>query len=89
MVSGTAIITNEAGLHLKPAARFCEEALKFDSTITFTFGNMTANAKSVLSVLSACVKKGDEIEIVCNGSDEQEALDSLCRVIREGLGNEE
>ena len=89
MVSATAVITNGAGLHLKPAARFCEEALKFQSTVTFTFGNTTANAKSVLSVLGACVKKGDEIEIVCNGEDEQEALDALCRVIAEGLGDEE
>ncbi len=51
MVSRTAVIINEAGLHLKPAARFCEEALKYKSTVTFTFGNTTANAKSVLSVL--------------------------------------
>ncbi len=89
MVSKTAIIINPAGLHLKPAARFCEEALKYESTVTFTAGNTTANAKSVLSVLGACVKKGDEIEIVCNGSDEREALEGLCRVIAEGLGDEE
>ena len=89
MVSATAVIRNASGLHLKPAARFCEEALKFKSTVTFTFGNTTANAKSVLSVLGACVKKGDEIEIVCNGEDEQEALSALRRVIAEGLGDEE
>ena len=88
MVTRTATIHDEAGLHLKPAARFCEEALKYKSTVTFTFGNTTANAKSVLSVLGACVKKGDEIEIVCNGEDEQEAIDGLCRVIEEGLGDE-
>ncbi len=88
MVIGTAVIKDEAGLHLKPAGRFCEEALKYKSTVTFTFGNTTANAKSVLSVLGACVKKGDEIEIVCNGEDEQEALQGLCRVINEGLGDE-
>jgi phosphocarrier protein len=88
MVSRTTEIINPAGLHLKPAARFCEEALKYQSTVTFTAGNTTANAKSVLSVLGACVKQGDEIEIVCNGPDEQEALDSLCRIIAEGLGDE-
>ncbi len=89
MVIRTAVINNESGLHLKPAARFCEEALKYESTVTFTFGNTTANAKSVLSVLGACVKKGDEIEIVCNGEDEQEAIEGLCRVIEEGLRDEE
>lgn len=88
MVSGTAVIRNPSGLHLKPAARFCEEALKYRSTITFTFGNTTANAKSVLSVLGACVKRGDEIEIVCDGTDEEEALEGLRRVIQEGLGEE-
>ncbi len=88
MVSGTAVVRNESGLHLKPAARFCDEALKYSSTITFTFANTTANAKSVLSILGACVKCGDEIEIVCNGEDEQEALDNLCRIIEEGLGDE-
>ena len=85
MVMKTAVIHNEAGLHLKPAARFCEEALKYKSTVTFTFGNTTANAKSVLSVLGACVKKGDEIEIVCNGEDEEEALAGLIKAIEEGL----
>ena len=88
MVSGTVVVRNESGLHLKPAARFCDEALKYRSTITFTFANMTANAKSVLSVLGACVKSGDEIEIVCNGADEEEALANLCKLISEGLEDE-
>lgn len=88
MVSGKAVIKSRTGLHLKPAARFCEEALKYESTVTFTFGNTTANAKSVLSILGACVKSGDEIEIVCNGADEKEALANLCTLISEGLEDE-
>ena len=36
--------------------------------------DVTANAKSVLSVLGACIKSGDEIMIVCEGDDEEEAL---------------
>ena len=88
MVSGTVVVRNASGLHLKPAARFCEEALKYKSTITFTFENTTANAKSVLSILGACVKCGDEIEIGCNGEDEKEALKHLISVVEEGLGDE-
>ena len=88
MVSGHAVIKDASGLHLKPAARFCEEAMKFKSTITFTFGNTTANAKSVLSIRGGCVKCGDEIEIVCNGEDEEEALAHMLNVIREGLSDE-
>ena len=87
MVSDTAVIIDSSGLHLKPAARLCEESQKFRSTVTFTFGNTTANAKSVLSILGACVKCGDEIEIVCNGEDEEEALHHLLTCIKRGLAN--
>ena len=47
---------------------------------------MTANAKSVLSVLGACIKSGDEIMIVCEGNDEDEALKELVQLVEDGLG---
>ena len=86
MVSKKVTVRNITGLHLKPAAYFCKEAMKFKSHITFQFDNTTANAKSVLSVLGACVKCGDEIEIVCEGVDEEEALASLVQAVESGLG---
>ena len=86
MVSKKVVVMNPTGLHLKPAAIFCKEAMNFKSTVTFTFGNATANAKSVLSVLAACVKSGDEIEIICVGPDEEEALDALVSAVKDGLG---
>ncbi|MDD3337932.1 MAG: HPr family phosphocarrier protein [Lachnospiraceae bacterium] len=86
MVSKKVTIKNITGLHLKPAAFFCKEAMKFKSLITFTFGNTTANAKSVLSVLGACVKCGDEIEVVCDGADEGEALEAIIAAVESGLG---
>ena len=59
---------------------------KYKSLITFTFRDSTANAKSVLSVLGACVKCGDEIELICDGPDEEEALTALTEAIEGGLG---
>ena len=47
---------------------------------------MLVNAKSVLSVLGACVRCGDEIEFICEGEDEQEALEGMIRVVESGLG---
>ena len=86
MVSQKVAIKNPTGLHLRPAGILCKEAMRFKSLITFTFKESTANAKSVLSVLGACVKCGDEIEIICDGEDEQEALKSLVTAIENGLG---
>lgn len=86
MVSQKVVIKNPTGLHLRPAGILCKEAMQFKSLITFSFKETTANAKSVLSVLGACVKCGDEIEIVCDGEDEADALQALVSAIENGLG---
>ena len=86
MVSQKVVIKNPTGLHLRPAGILCKEAMQVKSLITFKFRDNTANAKSVLSVLGACVKCGDEIEFVCEGVDEEEALKALVEAIENGLG---
>lgn len=86
MVSQKVTVKNPTGLHLRPAGILCREAMKYKSLITFTFDGGTANAKSVLSVLGACVKCGDEIELVCEGTDEETALHALVTAIEGGLG---
>jgi phosphocarrier protein HPr len=86
MVSQKVTIKNPTGLHLCPAGILCKEAMEFKSLITFQFRDTTANAKSVLSVLGACVKSGDEIEFFCDGPDEKEALAALVALVEDGFG---
>ena len=86
MVSGKVQVNNPSGLHLRPAGVLCNEAMKYSSRIVFAFDGDEANAKSVLSVLGACVKCGDEIEFVCEGEDEAEALKTLVEAVESGLG---
>ena len=88
MVSRKVTVTNPTGLHLRPAGNLCKGAMKYKSMITFQFRDTTANAKSVLSVLGACVKSGDEITLICEGEDEQEALDALTAAVESGLGEQ-
>lgn len=88
MVSESVKIMNPTGLHLRPAGNLCREAMKFKCKVNFSYGsNNTANAKSVLSVLGACIKYGDEITLICEGEDEEEALQVLITYIKEGLGD--
>ena len=83
MVAQKIIIKNPTGLHLRPAGNLCKEAMKFKSKVTFVYDEKNvANAKSVLSVLGACIKSGDEIELICNGEDESEALEHLIQYTR-------
>lgn len=86
MVSEKVVLKNPTGLHLRPAGVLCKEAMNYASSITFRCGNVTANAKSVLSVLGACIKTGDELEFICEGPDEEEALKAIINVVKSGLG---
>ena len=86
MLSQAIKIMNPTGLHLRPAGNLCKEAMNYKSKITFEYRGNTANAKSVLSVLGACIKSGDEITLICEGEDEREALQSLIAYIESGLG---
>lgn len=88
MLSKKVVVTNPTGLHLRPAGNLCREAMKYKCKISFTYndGKGNANMKSVLSVLGACIKSGDEITIICDGEDENVALDSVTDFINNHLG---
>lgn len=88
MVKDKVVVYNPSGLHLRPASVLCREAMRFKSMISFKTANGIANGKSVLSVLGAGVQCGDEIELICDGVDEEEALKTLTEEIQNGLKGE-
>lgn len=86
VVSEKIVIKNPSGLHLRPTGMLCNEAIKYQSSINIRFKDAMSNAKSVLSVLGACIKSGDEIEFICEGADEQQALEAMIGLVEAGLG---
>lgn len=70
-------VTNSSGLHMRPASDLCKKAMEFESKITISFREKEFNAKSLLSILSACVQQEDEITLSCNGRDESEAAEAI------------
>ncbi len=89
MVSQKVRVKNPSGLHLRPAGNLCKEALKYQSKVELLFRDNEANAKSVLSVLGACVKCGDEVEFRCTGEDEEQALKAVISLVENGFGEDE
>ena len=85
MVSQKVTITNPEGLHLRPAGLLNNLAVQYKSKIEFDTGKGIYNAKSVLSLLGACVRNGDTITLMCEGPDEEEALAALVSKIESGL----
>ena len=89
MLTQKVVVAESAGLHLRPAGKLCELSLKYQSKIQIKKGTSTANAKSVLGILAARVQQGDEIEIICEGADEKDALEAIVKVMQEGFGMSE
>ncbi|MDO5381595.1 MAG: HPr family phosphocarrier protein [Eubacteriales bacterium] len=86
MVSENILISSQLGIHLRPAGAMSDAAIKYNSHITFEYGDgKTANAKSVISILASGVKCGEEIKLIADGEDEQEALKAVSESFRQAL----
>jgi len=85
MVKGMVTVNCPGGLHMRPVGTLCKQAMRYDSQVQFNYKSSAANVKSVLSVLGACVCCGDQIELVCAGTDEQKAFDELKDLIENHL----
>ena len=86
MVSRTLTVTNPSGLHLRPAGVLSQTAMKFKSDVIIECGEKRIVAKSVLNVMAAGIKCGTEMNVICDGEDEAEALETLAQAIADGLG---
>lgn len=85
MLSKTFIISNSQGLHMRPAGIFAGEMGKFSCNVTIRFKNNEINAKSLMNIIAACIKCGSQIEVICDGSDEQEAMNKAVELIASGF----
>jgi phosphocarrier protein len=86
MVSEVVTLTNPSGMHMRPAQLFIKEMTPFNCDVTIVANGHEVNAKSIINLMAACIKKGTEIEIRCNGADEQAALQAAVALVRSGLG---
>lgn len=86
MVTKTVTVINTQGFHMRPATVFAGEMGKFKSKITLKTDGKIVDGKSLMNIIAACIKCGAEVEIVCEGEDEQAALDKAVSMIESGLG---
>ena len=86
MISKTLTVVNPSGLHLRPAGVLSQTAMRFKSVVIIECGEKRIIAKSVLNVMAAGIKCGTEINLICDGVDEEEALKAMSAAIESGLG---
>ncbi len=70
-------VQNRAGIHARPAAIIVQKANEFTSEIFLEKESAKINAKSVIGLLTMAASYGTELKLICDGSDEEEALSSI------------
>ncbi|KMK77478.1 HPr family phosphocarrier protein [Alkalihalobacillus pseudalcaliphilus] len=81
MVEKDVVIQLKTGLQARPAARFVQEANRFAAEVFIEKENKKVNAKSIMGLMSLALGHKAEIKLICEGHDEQEALESLANFI--------
>ena len=81
MYSCEVTIKREEGLHARPATFFIQKANQFESSIWVETEQRKVNAKSLRGVLSLGIMKDSSINIIANGSDEEEAVKALVSLV--------
>lgn len=87
MIEEKVIIQNEIGLHARPASAFNREAAKYQCGVEVIKNGKRYDAKSIIGILSMGAMKGDEIKIITDGEDEQEAMKSIVELLEHGLNH--
>lgn len=89
MVSQDVTITNEAGMHARPAQLFTKMASQFAADIKVRKENgTTVDGKSILGIMTMALTKGTKITIEASGDDEEQAVKALVELVEQRFGED-
>ena len=79
------VITDEVGIHARPAGMLVNTVKPFESEVTIEKGGKSANAARLMALIGLGVKCGDTIKVTINGADEEAAAAALQKFLTENL----
>jgi len=79
-------IKNRLGLHARAAAQLVQTANRFASEITVQKDDLEVNGKSIMGLLMLAAPQGSKIVISVSGTDAENAMDAIGRLIDDGFG---
>lgn len=79
------VITDELGIHARPAGMLVKEAGKFASKIMVASPKKEVDAKRIMGVMSMGAKKGDTLRFSIEGADEDAAAEAIGAFLKANL----
>ena len=77
------VITDEVGIHARPAGLLVKKAKEFTSTITISKDDKSAKATALMKLMGMGIKKGDEVTVQVEGDDEEAAAAAIEAFLKE------
>ena len=79
------VITDEQGIHARPAGLFVKEAASCECNVTISKDGKEVDAKRILGVMGLGAKQGQEIVLKCDGVDEDAAMEKLSKFLQDNV----
>ena len=77
MISKSMTINIPKGLDARPVALLVQVASQYESSIYVEIQEKKVNAKSIMGMMSLGLAQGEQITIIANGPDEQDAVNAI------------
>ncbi|OQX89103.1 MAG: phosphocarrier protein HPr [candidate division Zixibacteria bacterium 4484_93] len=81
-------VTNELGLHVRPAVLIVQKCGSFKSEIWLIKGDKRVSARSIMNLLSLQAPRGTHLKIMAEGDDEREAVEAIYKLFEENFGED-
>ena len=81
----TYVVTDEIGIHARPAGLLAKEAAKFKSIVTVESGAKKGDAKKIMSLMMLGAKKEHTLSFTVEGEDEEACAAALEAFLKENL----
>ncbi len=78
-------ITDEVGIHARPAGLLAKAVKAYSSTVTITKGDKSAQAQKLMAVMQLGVKHGDTVTVSVEGDDEDTTVAEVEAFFKENL----
>jgi phosphocarrier protein len=89
MLSAEAVIVNKLGLHARAAAKLTHLAGNYQCEIWLSRSGRRVNAKSIMGVMMLAAGQGTKVVIEAEGSDAEQAVGALTKLIADKFGEGE
>ena len=80
------VITDNEGIHARPAGELVKLVKGFESTVSIEKEGKKVDCRKLLALMGLGVKKGHRLRFTAQGADAEQALKAIGDAIAAGLG---